>query len=176
MGTLNDYLAEKRAALNLIREVAASGTDITQTMTATGRVVGRTGVREVRIRDFQIITDTPPIWAGNDLGPSAPETFIGSLASCVLHTAVIVAVEKGLSMDAMNVEVTAKYHPVGGMPDFEHLPRGPYDLHFKLIVDSTESAERLKQLLADTERRCPVGTLLKNPMKGELINNKQKTK
>ena len=77
MGTLNEYLAEKRSAYNLIREAVRSSPDgdLVQPMSASGHVAGRTGVREIRARNFQLITDTPPIWAGHDLGPSAPETL-----------------------------------------------------------------------------------------------------
>ena len=37
------------------------------------RAMGRSGIREIRIRDFQIISDSKPDLAGYDLGPGADD-------------------------------------------------------------------------------------------------------
>ena len=58
MGTLNEFLAEKRAAVRGLR-AAASADPKAKPFQASCRVLGRSGVREVRIRDYQVITDTP---------------------------------------------------------------------------------------------------------------------
>lgn len=73
-------------------------------------------------------------------------------------------------MDRCECEMTADYYPVGGYRDFEDVPTGPQNIQFILTVDSMESEERLAQFLADIERRCPVGSLLKVGPKGTLVN------
>lgn len=58
---------------------------------------GRSGVREIRIRDFQIISDSPEDYAGYSLGPSSPELQLGVLGSCLAHITLIQARKEELA-------------------------------------------------------------------------------
>lgn len=175
--SVNDYLKEKREAYLMLtayaRKVAAEkGSEATSTKLVTkGRICGRSGVREVIDGDgFHYVTDTGAVWNGNNVGPNAPTCFIATLNSCIMHTAAVIAAEQEIDMDYCTCEMTADYYPVGGYRGFEDLPKGPQNIQFVLTVDSTESEERLAQFLKDIESRCPIGSLLKVPPKGTLIN------
>jgi hypothetical protein len=85
MSTLREYLAQKREAYQTLKAKAAAPDAGPRTIAATARVEGRSGVRRIRIRDFQIISDSGPELAGYDLGPSSPELQLGVLGSCVTH-------------------------------------------------------------------------------------------
>ena len=52
-----------------------------QHLTAQVTAEGGSGIRRVRIRDFQIITDAKTAMAGYDLGPRAPEVLLGALGT-----------------------------------------------------------------------------------------------
>lgn len=70
MSTLNDYLIEKRAAV-LAREARiASGAFEPVRLAASVSAEGRSGVRRVRIREHQIISDSPPILPATTWGPA----------------------------------------------------------------------------------------------------------
>jgi hypothetical protein len=62
------------------------------------RVAGGSGVRPVSIREFTIVTDSAPALAGYNLGPTAPELLLASLASCLAHTYLIVAANRGVTV------------------------------------------------------------------------------
>lgn len=162
MGTLNEFLAEKRVAVQTLRKAAAED-PTPRPMQACCRVLGRSGVRDVRIRDYQIVTDTPPYFAGYGLGPSAPELMLGALASCLAHTALIVAAEGELALDALTVELSCKMHPFAQSSGLEHIPIPPHDICYTLHIEAPEPAERLATLHDQVRTRCSLYNLLKDP-------------
>src|SRR5256885_9642772 len=72
MSHLNEYLAEKRAAVLARSAAVAAGTAQPAHLKAHVRAEGRSGVRRLRIREHQVISDSPPDFAGYNLGPSSP--------------------------------------------------------------------------------------------------------
>ena len=72
MSDLKEYLVQKRAAALAKREAAQKDPKPIE-FKANARALGRSGVREIRIRDFQVISDSPPDFAGYNLGPASPE-------------------------------------------------------------------------------------------------------
>lgn len=86
MSNLTEYLAQKRDALLRRKAHARSGEASPLKLQAQAHAEGRSGVRRIRIRDFQVISDSPPDFAGYDLGPSSPELLLGALSSCLTHT------------------------------------------------------------------------------------------
>jgi len=91
MSALTDYLHEKLIALRMRKQRIDAGELGAKTLSAQVTAEGRSGIRRVRIRDFQLVTDAPPDLAGYNLGPSAPELLLGSLGSCIVHTLMLQA-------------------------------------------------------------------------------------
>jgi hypothetical protein len=85
MSTLREYLNQKRDALLLMREKALSPEGGPKFLKASARAEGRSGVRRIKIRDFQVISDSESDFAGYNLGPASPELQLGALASCLTH-------------------------------------------------------------------------------------------
>ena len=73
MSTLREYLVQKREALLARRARARAAGAAPHTLTARVRAEGRSGVRRIRIRDFQTLSDSPPDFAGYNFGPGSPE-------------------------------------------------------------------------------------------------------
>lgn len=171
MTTLNDYLRQKRDAWRAKLDAARSHPDLKATpLKATVRALGRSGVREIRIRDFQVISDSPPDFAGYDLGPASPELQLGVLGSCLTHITLIQAAERGLKIDSIKVEVTGDQHPLAQQPGFEHVPVFPHNLRYTLDIVSPELPETIRALHQAVEAVCPIFNLLKQPqtIDGEL--------
>lgn len=170
MNTLNEFLTVKRTAVRALRSAAAVDPKA-KPFQAKCRVLGRSGIREVRIRDFQIITDSPPYFAGYNLGPSAPELMLGAFASCLAHTAVIIAADQELSFNALAVEATCDMDPFAQTPGHEHIPIAPHNIRYKLHVDATETTERLAALHQEVQKRCSIYNVLRDPQDivGEVI-------
>lgn len=174
MATLDEYLTHKKAALIARREKAERNPEAAvNTFRAEARVAGRSGVRELRIRDFQIISDSPPDFAGHNLGPGSPELQLGVLGTCISHISLIQAAERGLSLESLRVVVEGDMHPLAGRPGYEHIPVYPHNIRYKLFIESEESEETLRELHEAVERVCPIFNLLTNPqtIEGELVVN-----
>ncbi|MDR8413686.1 hypothetical protein MTP10_33755 [Nonomuraea sp. 3-1Str] len=69
MTTLREYLSHKRTALMARRAAPASGP---VPLHAHVTAEGRSGIRRIRIRGRQLISDSGPDVAGYDLGTASP--------------------------------------------------------------------------------------------------------
>jgi uncharacterized OsmC-like protein len=168
MSGLKAYLEQKRDALAKRRN-AANGEDAIVARSVRVKAEGRSGVRRIRIRDFQIVSDSPADFAGYDLGPGSPELLLGALGSCLTHTYLIQAADLGVPLDALEVEVSAKLDPRAGLVGKDHsiFPDGiSYTVHIESPAE-TAATERLREAV---ERACPVLNFLQapRPIRGEL--------
>ncbi|EDZ98063.1 OsmC family protein [Burkholderia sp. H160] len=171
MTTLNEYLQQKRIAWLAKRETARNDPHIkANQLKANVRALGRSGIREIRIRDFQVISDSPADFAGYDLGPTSPELQLGVLGSCLTHITLIQAAERQLRIDSIDVEVTGEQHPLAQLPGFEHVPIFPHNIRYTLDIVSPEPPDAIRALHEAVEAVCPIYNLLKNPQTivGEL--------
>lgn len=163
MTTLNHYLSEKRDAV-LAREARIdNGQAAPVALAARVSAEGRSGVRRIRIRDHQVISDSPPDFAGYNLGPSSPELQLGVLGSCVTHIFLIQAAQRQVPIESLEVEVSGRIDPRGGRPGFEDTPFWPHDIGYVVHLSSPASTEQVQALFAAVEATCPILNLLKNP-------------
>ncbi|MFJ9452836.1 OsmC family protein [Herbaspirillum sp. NPDC101397] len=163
MTTLNHYLSEKRSAV-LAREAAIdAGKAAPVALQATVSAEGRSGVRRIRIRDHQVISDSPPDFAGYNLGPSSPELQLGVLGSCVTHIFLIQAAHRQVPVESLEVEVSGKIDARGGRPGYEDIPIYPHDIGYTVHLVSPAAKEDVDALFEAVEKTCPILNLLKNP-------------
>jgi uncharacterized OsmC-like protein len=163
MSHLNDYLAEKRVAVLARHAAVEAGTAQPAQLRATVTAEGRSGVRRLRIRDHQVISDSPPDFAGYNLGPSSPELQLGVLGTCVTHIFLIQAAERQVPLESLEVEVTGVIDPRGGKPGHEHTPIWPHQIGYTVHIDSAASQGEIDALFEAVERNCPILNLLRNP-------------
>ncbi|GAB2905147.1 OsmC family protein [Streptomyces mayteni] len=171
---LRAYLEVKRAALLARREAAkATPREGANHLRATATAESRSGVRRIRIRHHQIISDSGADFAGYDLGPASPEIQLGVLGSCLTHVFLIQAADLRIPLDALDVEVEADHEPRGGTPGFEEVPIYPHHITYTVRVTSPASAERIRELHEAVERNCPIYNLLLNPQQitGRVVLN-----
>ncbi|MDF2925924.1 MAG: OsmC family protein [Paenibacillaceae bacterium] len=170
MSTLNEYLLQKREAGLKLKELTAQTPEY-KSLSAKVRAKGRSGVREIRIRDFQIISDSPEDYAGYSLGPSSPEIQLGVLGSCLTHITLIQASLRGVSLESLEVEVSGQQHPLAGTEGYEGIPIYPHNITYKLYITSKEPPETIAALHEAVEKACPIYNLLLNPQQinGEVV-------
>ena len=163
MSHLNEYLSEKRAAVLARSAAIEAGTAQAARLKASVRAEGRSGVRRLRIREHQVISDSPPDFAGYNLGPSSPELQLGVLGTCVTHIFLIQAAERQVPLESLEVEVTGVIDPRGGKPGHEATPVWPHDIGYTVPIDSPASRTEIDALFEAVERSCPILNLLRNP-------------
>jgi len=163
MSDLNDYLAEKRAAVLARNAAVEAGSAQPLQLKAHVRAEGRSGVRRLRIRDHQVISDSPPDFAGYNLGPSSPELQLGVLGTCVTHIFLIQASLRQVPLESLEVEVSGVIDPRGGKPGHEATPIWPHEIGYTVHIDSPASREEIDALFEAVEASCPILNLLRNP-------------
>ncbi|MGR9186329.1 OsmC family protein (plasmid) [Rhizobium leguminosarum] len=170
MTTLNEYLRQKREALLDRRARVKRGELGVVALKASASAEGRSGVRRIRIRDFQVISDSPPDFAGYNLGPSSPELLLGALSSCLTHTFLIHASDQGVPLESLHAEVSATIDPRAGAEGHEDIPVYPQDINYLVTLVSPASSADIARLQATVEKLCPILNLLKrgNEVRGQL--------
>ncbi|WP_298925881.1 OsmC family protein [uncultured Ramlibacter sp.] len=163
MSDLNDYLSQKRSAVLARQSAIDSGTAQPLQLKAKVSAEGRSGVRRIRIRDHQVISDSPPDFAGYNLGPSSPELQLGVLGSCVTHIFLIHAAERKIPLESLEVEVSGTIDPRAGSPGHEATPIWPHAIGYTVHIDSPASRADIDALFEAVERNCPILNLLRNP-------------
>lgn len=163
MSTLSEYLNQKRAALDVLKARALEPDAGPRPIAARVTAEGRSGVRRIRIRDFQVISDSGPDFAGYDLGPSSPELQLGVLGSCLTHIFLIKAAELGVPLDSLSVEIQGQIDPRANKPGFESIPVHPHAITYRVHVSSPAGEAEIAAVHEAVERACPILSLLKNP-------------
>ncbi|VVE40967.1 osmotically inducible protein OsmC [Pandoraea horticolens] len=163
MSNLREYLLQKKGAVtswrNKIRDDGSQPAQLSARVSAEGR----TGVRRIRVRDFQIIFDSGPELAGHSLGPGSQEMQLGVLGTCLTHIFLTQAALQDVPLDAINVEVTAYIDHRAGQPGFENVPVYPVNVRYTAHIESPASREQIAALHEAVERTCPIYNFLINP-------------
>lgn len=163
MSTLREYLAQKKTALRARRQATAEAGYPAHRINARVTAEGRSGVRRIRIRDHQVLSDSGPDFAGYDLGPGSPELLVGVLGSCLTHIYLIKAAELDVPLDSLAVSVSGFLDSRGGLPEFPDVPVEPQGIAYRVEIDSPADDATLEALRAEVERVCPVLNLLTRP-------------
>ncbi|MBV9748614.1 MAG: OsmC family protein [Acetobacteraceae bacterium] len=167
MSALDDYLMQKRVALQWVKQETAAESYRPLPLRAHVTAEGRSGVRRIRVRDFQVITDSLPSFAGNDLGPSSPELALGALGSCLTHSWLIQAAAHNVPVDSLEVEVTGQLDSRGSLLGVEGVPVYPQVLAFTVTIASSASQDQIAELHRAVDRACPILNLLRRPQQIE---------
>ena len=162
MSTLRDYLAQKRDAIRTIRANRTGDPDPLRPA-ASVSIEGRSGIRRIRIRDFQILSDSTPALAGYNLGAGAAEMQMGVLGACLSHLVLIVAADLEIPLDAVEVDVWADQDAESSVPGYDHVPGVPHGIAYTMRIASPASAGDIAHLHEEDEKVCPVLNLLANP-------------
>ncbi len=165
MAKLDDFLTYKASVLAQRRsEFLQNPESAVAPLHAVSSVAGSTGVRPVRMGDYFIASDSAPALAGNSLGPSSPQMFLGALASCLVHTYLLQAALLGIALDAVEIEVTGVLDMTGvvGLPTDE--PVTIADLAYAPRVESPAPAEEVARLHQLVDQTCAVLNTLRLPV------------
>ncbi|MDR1633857.1 MAG: OsmC family protein [Bifidobacteriaceae bacterium] len=171
---LRDFLAHKRYdGLQLAEQREADPPTKPHVLKAHTVAEGRSGVRRIRIRNHQILSDTGPDYAGYNLGPGSPEIVLGALSSCITHITEIVASNRRVPLDYLRVDVRGQQDFRRGSPGFEDVPPEPHQIRFVVTVESPADQSTIDALFAEVQEICPILNLFRKPQTvvGEVILN-----
>jgi uncharacterized OsmC-like protein len=162
--SLQRYLKNKAAAMKEAGEQAGSGDALRETVRAECSASDLTGIRRVRIRDFQLVSDSGPAFGGFGLGPSSPEMLLGVLASCLTHTYLIGAARQGIPLDNVRVRFEAENNDAAFLGLETADPPYPFNIRAFVKVDSPAAGEVLARLHEWAAQSCPLTRLVREPL------------
>ena len=120
-----------------------------------------TGIRRVRIRDFQLVSDSGPAFGGFGLGPSSPELLLGVLASCLTHTYLIAAAQRGISLDGVHVRFEAENNDADFLGLDTADPSYPFNIRAVVRIESRAGQQEIESLHAYAASTCPLTKLIR---------------
>lgn len=129
------------------------------TFKASGRWTGGLQV-EAKVRQFTVNFDEPPSLGGQDAAPNPVEGLLASLVGCLGIVTVVVAREKNLPVEGVEIDVEGDLDPRGFMGQYHIVRPGFLSVRFVVKVKGNLKEEDLKALLTEVERRCPVSDTL----------------
>jgi uncharacterized OsmC-like protein len=163
MPGLADYLNNKAAAMSAAAAALPSGDAARETIAAECTAADLTGVRRIRIRDFQLISDSGPAFGGFSLGPSSPELLLGVLASCLTHTYLIIAAGRGLPLDSVKIRVEAENNDARLLGLDTTDPDVPFRIRALVDLSSEAPRDEIARLHAAVQQACPLTRLIREP-------------
>ncbi|MGO2131337.1 MAG: OsmC family protein [Halomonas sp.] len=114
---------------------------------------------EISVRSFApFMVDEPASLGGTDEGPNPVELVLSGLSSCTSVMISLIAKEQGFAYEAAEflnsgqIDLQGMSGVAGVSPHFQ-------SVQFDVVVTTGESDERLQQLKAEVEKRCPVMNL-----------------
>ncbi|MDR1407049.1 MAG: OsmC family protein [Tannerella sp.] len=152
---LHNFLQRRREALVQLEQIPS---DRLRPVTLHARTTAeqRAGVRRIRIRGHQIISDSDYTYAGYSLGPGSPESALTIIASDIADTYVSQAALKGVRIDSLGVSIVSRPDSVPPAVRIVY----PHNLLYTIYVKSPATDEQLEELRLLTEQRSPIFNLV----------------
>ena len=161
---LRAYLQQKAEAMRAAARRRPAGPDWRERVEAVCVADDLTGVRKLRIRDWQFLGDSGQDFGGWGLGPSSPELLCGVLATCLTHTYLIGAARLDIPLDRVQVRVSADNNDAAFLDIATDDPPLPFGITAHVTVDAPAiQPEQLATLHAYAAERCPLTRLIRTP-------------
>lgn len=116
----------------------------------------------VNIRNFsEVVIDEPPSLGGQDAGPNPVEFVLAGLTGCTSVMIALIAKEQKFIYEGADftnegsLDIRGLQGVAGVSPHFQ-------TVRYTVEIQTDESEERVGQLQAEVEKRCPILNLLKD--------------
>lgn len=118
---------------------------------------------ELNARHFNMTIDQPPP-GGTDKGPTPLEYFLFSLAGCFCSVGRVIAMQKNIELNGMEVKVEGDI----GDKDKSQRP-GFHDIRVRIKIDSPMSLEEKEEFIKEIDKRCPISDNIESETNVNLI-------
>lgn len=118
---------------------------------------------ESKARGFSFIVDEPPALGGNDEGPNPVEYLLGSYAGCLNVVINLVAKEKGITINKLNIDIDGDIDPTKFIGSSGFNRAGFQNINVVIELKTNASDFENFELIKTAKERCPVNDNLTNP-------------
>lgn len=115
---------------------------------------------EIKARSHIILVDEPKSRHGTDLAATPLETLLSSFLACTNVITNIVAAERGIEINGMEMSLTAHFDTRGVFDKAEVTVPFPR-IEMAVVVDTRANKEDVEALGNAVARRCPVSVVLR---------------
>jgi uncharacterized OsmC-like protein len=161
--TLPEYLERKRELVDAYREQLRRPEAAPTPLRAMVTVAAGSGVRPIRMREHTVISDAGAAIGGWGLGATAPELLLGALASCLAHSAIMIAADHGIALEELTIEVNGELDYRGTLGVAEEAIVPPTNLGYVLRFGGLISDTEMATIEREIARLCPVLLALTQP-------------
>jgi uncharacterized OsmC-like protein len=148
--TLPDFQKRRLAALKTLEKTPDDQVQLIPIEVKT-TAEQRSGVRRIRIRGHQIISDSDYSFAGYSLGPGSPESSLTAIASDLADAYLTQAAIKNVRIDSLGVSITSRRDSVPPAVRIVH----PHNLLYTIYVKSPATDEQLEEIRLLAEKYSP---------------------
>ncbi len=162
--TLANHLVQKGEAMRAAALDRPTAADWQESLQAVCVADDNTGVRKLTIRDFHFVGDGGPDIGGWDLGPTSPEYLLGVISTCLTHTMLCLAAWRGLSLERVEVRVTADNNDARFFGVHTDTPPPPHNIRIHVDLEAPSMTEHERSaFIREAEATCPVVQALRQP-------------
>lgn len=124
---------------------------------------------EAKARDFTFLIDEPENLGGKNLGPNPVEYLLFALGGCLGIAIQVVAKEMNLKIEGIKINLKGELNPLRFMgKDFSERA-GYKKINVEIEIKSSETKEKLQELLKKVEERCPLSDNIRNQTPVEIV-------
>jgi uncharacterized OsmC-like protein len=126
-------------------------------------VLKETGmVVESEVRGFKVISDEPKVLGGTNMGISPVEGLLCALGACQCMTARFFAMLLKIDLTQYHVDIEGDVDARGFLNADSGIRPGFQEIRLTVHVKANAPEEKIAELLALVESRCPVGDTVLN--------------
>lgn len=103
------------------------------------------------------VIDQPAAMGGTDLSPNPLEVFLASLSSCICSIGRIIAMQRRIRLNSIEVEIEGDIDKDFLMGETNEGIAGFTEIRGKVRIDANLSEKEKEEFLEEVERRCPIG-------------------
>ena len=115
-----------------------------------------------KARQFEIVIDEPQNFGGNDDAPTPVETLLASYAGCLNVVLHILAKEKKIKINHINIDIKGSINPQRLLGISNDDRAGFKSLDLEVKIESEADGETIEKLINDAKDRCPINDNLSN--------------
>ncbi len=116
-----------------------------------------------KARHHENVMDVRKEWGGDDAGPTPPECLAMSLGGCVLNICRILAVQKQILLDGLQISITGDIDPTRAFGIPTDTRAGFLNVSVQLDMASTLTEAEKEDFRMELIYRCPLCDTIGNP-------------
>lgn len=150
---------------NLTFQMKARSSGGLTVRTETGATIQNGVIDTSRVGKFSNIGDEPAGLLGTDTGMSPTEYIMQALAGCYTATLTMMAAEKGIELDGIELDLNFDINLNGFLGLDSNVRKGAKSIRVDVhLTSKTASREELEALVSEMQKNSPIHDTLANPV------------